>query len=54
MDLDTETGEKEKASRYLQGSWVPYTLPTGCLVISSAEAQLGQVHMQQSVCYPAS
>jgi len=29
-----------------KGSWVPYVLPAECLTISSAEAQLGQVHMQ--------
>jgi len=38
------TGEQEKDSRYIQGSWVPYALPAMCLEISSAEAQLGQVH----------
>jgi hypothetical protein len=27
-------------------SWLPYALPAVCLDISSAEAQLGQVHMQ--------
>jgi hypothetical protein len=31
-------------SRYIQGSWVPYALPAVYPVISSAEAQLGQVH----------
>ena len=31
-------------SEHIQGSWVPYTLPAMCLDISSAEAQLGQVH----------
>jgi len=33
-----------KDSRYIQGSWVPCALPAVCLDISSAEAQLGQVH----------
>ena len=44
IDLGTETGEQEKDARYIQGSWVPYALPAVCLDISSAEAQLGQVH----------
>ena len=38
------TGEQEKDSRYIQGSWVPYALLAVCLDISSAEAQLGQVY----------
>jgi hypothetical protein len=45
----TETGEQEKDSRYIQGSWVPYALPAMCLDISSAEAQLGQVHATELV-----
>jgi hypothetical protein len=35
-------------SRYIQGSWVPYALQAVYLDISSAEAQLGQVHMQHA------
>jgi hypothetical protein len=48
IDIGTETGEQEKDSRYIQGSWVPYALPAVCLDIRSAEAQLGKVH---ATCY---
>ena len=43
-----------KDSRYIQGSWVPYALPAVCLDISSAEAQLGQVHATCGVTLHAS
>jgi hypothetical protein len=33
----------------MQGSWVPYALPAVCPDISSAEAQLGQVHATLSM-----
>jgi hypothetical protein len=48
IDSGTERREKERDATSIQGSWVPYALLAEFLAISSAEPQLGQIHMQHS------